>query len=54
MNVIPITPNVNVAGFDCGDSDLNDILLEDALHFFEKRNLVFIHYINRLSAHKGI
>lgn len=37
MNVIPLTPNVNVAGFDCGDSDLNDFLLEDALHFLEKR-----------------
>ena len=37
MNVIPLTPNVNVAGFDCGDSDLNSFLLEDAMHFFEKR-----------------
>ena len=37
MNVIPLTPNVNVAGFDCGDSDLNSFLLEDAMHFLEKR-----------------
>jgi len=37
MNVIPLTTNVNVAGFDCGDSDLNSFLLEDAMHFFEKR-----------------
>ncbi len=37
MNVIPLTPNMNVAGFDCGDSDLNSFLLEDAMHFLEKR-----------------
>lgn len=37
MNVKPLTPEIVVAGFDCGDSDLNDFLLEDALHFYEKR-----------------
>ncbi|MBR1544038.1 MAG: GNAT family N-acetyltransferase [Muribaculaceae bacterium] len=37
MNVIPFTPEINVAGFDCGDSDLNEFLIEDALHFYEKR-----------------
>ena len=37
MNVIPFTPEINVAGFDCGDSDLNEFLLEDAMHFYEKR-----------------
>ena len=37
MNVIPFTPGINVAGFDCGDSDLNEFLLEDAMHFYEKR-----------------
>ncbi len=37
MNVIPFTPEINVTDFDCGDSDLNEFLLEDAKHFNEKR-----------------
>lgn len=32
-----MTPEVDVSGFDCGDSDLNNFLLDDAEHFQEKR-----------------
>ncbi len=37
MNVVPLTLDYKLAAFDCGDSDLNEFLLEDAKHFLEKR-----------------
>lgn len=37
MELIRLTPELNVADFDCGDSDLNDFLLRDAKHFLNKR-----------------
>lgn len=37
MRVIPLTPDYEIRGFDCGDSDLNDFLLNDAKFFYEKR-----------------
>ena len=37
MKIVPLTSDYNVTGFDCGDSDLNEFILEDAKHFLEKR-----------------
>lgn len=37
MNVVRLTPDYILTAFDCGDSDLNEFLLEDAKHFLEKR-----------------
>ena len=37
MRIVPLTPETDIAEFDCGDSDLNEFLLEDAKHFLEKR-----------------
>ena len=37
MNVVRLTPDYTLTAFDCGDSDLNEFLLEDAKHFLEKR-----------------
>ena len=37
MNVVPLTPDYELTSFDCGDTDLNNFLLEDAKLFFEKR-----------------
>ena len=37
MNVVRLTPDYVLSAFDCGDSDLNEFLLEDAKHFLEKR-----------------
>ena len=37
MRVVPLTLDYELADFDCGDSDLNEFLLEDAKHFLEKR-----------------
>lgn len=37
MNVVPLTLDYELTTFDCGDSDLNEFLLEDAKHFLEKR-----------------
>ena len=37
MELIQLTPEFEVAEFDCGDSDLNDFLLRDAKHFLAKR-----------------
>lgn len=36
MRIVPLTPDYNLTSFDCGDSDLNEFLLEDAKHFLEK------------------
>ena len=37
MNIVPLTKGYALTAFDCGDSDLNEFLLEDAKHFLEKR-----------------
>ena len=37
MNIVPLTIDYALTAFDCGDSDLNEFLLEDAKHFLEKR-----------------
>ena len=37
MDLIPLTPDYELTEFDCGDGDLNEFLLKDAKHFFEKR-----------------
>ena len=37
MRVVALTPEYEIQGFDCGDSDLNEFLLQDAKHFSEKR-----------------
>ena len=37
MRVVALTPEYEIKGFDCGDSDLNEFLLQDAKHFSEKR-----------------
>ncbi|MBR5959202.1 MAG: GNAT family N-acetyltransferase [Salinivirgaceae bacterium] len=37
MNVVRLTSDYVLTAFDCGDSDLNEFLLEDAKHFLEKR-----------------
>ena len=37
MKIVPLTSDYNVTGFDCGDGDLNEFILEDAKHFLEKR-----------------
>lgn len=37
MIIKPLTSDYSIKSFDCGDSDLNDFLLNDALVFFEKR-----------------
>lgn len=37
MNIVPLTKDYALTAFDCGDSDLNEFLLEDAKLFLEKR-----------------
>ena len=37
MKIVPLTLDYKLTSFDCGDSDLNEFLLEDAKHFLEKR-----------------
>ena len=37
MKIVPLTLDYHLTEFDCGDSDLNEFLLEDAKHFLEKR-----------------
>ena len=37
MTVVPLTLDYKLTEFDCGDSDLNEFLLEDAKHFLAKR-----------------
>ena len=37
MRLVPFTTDYELSDFDCGDSDLNDFLFEDAKHFLEKR-----------------
>ena len=37
MRVVALTPEYELKGFDCGDSDLNEFILQDAKLFLEKR-----------------
>lgn len=37
MELVRLTPDYVLSPFDCGDSDLNDFLFEDAKNFQEKR-----------------
>ena len=37
MKVVRLTPDYELTAFDCGDSDLNEFLMDDAKHFLEKR-----------------
>ena len=37
MNLVRLSSNYPLSGFDCGDSDLNEFLLQDAKFFLEKR-----------------
>lgn len=37
MKPIRLTPDIRLDNFDCGDSDLNNFLLDDAMSFLEKR-----------------
>ena len=37
MRIVPLTFDYELTEFDCGDSDLNEFLLEDAKSFLEKR-----------------
>lgn len=37
MKLIPLTRDYDIKEFDCGDSDLNEYLFEDAKLFLEKR-----------------
>lgn len=37
MNLVRLTSDTNLSGFDCGDDDLNDFLVEDSKGFLDKR-----------------
>ncbi len=37
MKLVRLTADSNVTGFDCGDEDLNNFLVEDAKGFLDKR-----------------
>ncbi|MCM1484268.1 MAG: GNAT family N-acetyltransferase [Muribaculaceae bacterium] len=37
MNLIKLSPQYNLSPFDCGDTDLNDFLKEDAINFSKLR-----------------
>lgn len=37
MNLIKLTSDTELYGFDCGDEDLNEFLVEDAKGFHDKR-----------------
>lgn len=37
MRLLRLTSETNLEGFDCGDTDLNNFLVEDAKHFLNKR-----------------
>ena len=37
MRLVRLTPQLPLDGFDCGDDDLNDFLIEDAKDFLNKR-----------------
>ena len=38
MNLVRLTKDYVLSPFDCGDSDLNNFLFEDAKNFLEKRD----------------
>jgi hypothetical protein len=38
MRVVRLTADYELKGFDCGDSDLKEFLMEDAKLFLEKRD----------------
>lgn len=37
MDLVSLTPQHNLSDFDCGDTDLNEFLKDDALNFIEQR-----------------
>ena len=37
MRLVRLTLETELAGFDCGDEDLNNFLVEDAKDFLDKR-----------------
>lgn len=37
MRLVRLTPDYQFRDFDCGDGDLNDVLVEDAKPFLDKR-----------------
>ncbi len=37
MKLVKLTPDKELTGFDCGDEDLNNFLVEDAKGFLDKR-----------------
>ena len=37
MRLVRLTSDYSIGGFDCGDTDLNEFLAEDAKHFLQKR-----------------
>ena len=37
MQLVRLTQDFGIKEFDCGDTDLNDFLFDDAKHFLEKR-----------------
>lgn len=37
MKLVKLAAGINLAGFDCGDEDLNSFLVEDAQNFLDKR-----------------
>ncbi len=37
MDLVRLSHDLNLSGFDCGDKDLNEFLTDDALLFTEKR-----------------
>ena len=53
MRIVPLTKDYAITAFDCGDSDLNEFLLEDAKLFLEKRiaNTYILEDAGRIAAY---
>ena len=53
MKIVPLTHDYTLTNFDCGDSDLNEFLMEDAKHFLSKRiaNTFILEYDGRIAAY---